>query len=150
MATIKERLSEGMKTSLKAGDKSTLAFSRNLHAAIRKKEIDDRIDLDDGGVQKIITSLIKQRQDSIEQFKQGNREDLVAKEEAELKFLQGFMPAQLSEEELKKLIDEAVIETKATQIKDLGNVMKVLIPKVQGRSDGQVINQLVRARLGIS
>src|SRR6476469_2655897 len=98
MATIKERLSEGMKAAMKSGDKDTVAFSRNLHAAVRKKEIDDKVDLDDAGVQKIISTAIKQRQDSIEQFKAGNRPDLVAKEETELKFLMSFMPAQMSED----------------------------------------------------
>jgi uncharacterized protein YqeY len=148
MATIKERLSETMKTAMKSGDKDTLAFARNLHAAVRKKEIDDRVDLDDAGVQKIIGTLAKQRQDSIEQFKSGGRTDLVAKEEAELKFLMGFMPQQMSEDEVRKLVDWAVTEAKASTAKDMGNVMKVLMPKVQGRADGKLVNQLVRARLG--
>lgn len=148
MATIKEKLSEAMKSSMKSGDKDTLAFARNLHAAVRKKEIDDRIDLDDAGVQKIITSLSKQRQDSIAQFKQGGREDLVAKEEAELKFLMSFMPEQMGEDEVRKLVDWAVTEAKASSPKDMGNVMKLLVPKTQGRADGKLVNQLVRERLG--
>jgi uncharacterized protein YqeY len=146
--TIKERLSEQMKTSMKSGDKDTLAFSRNLHAAIRKKEIDDRVDLDDAAVLKIISSLVKQRQDSIEQFQQGGREDLVAKEQAELKFLQSFMPAQMDEAEIRKIVDWAVTESKATGPKDMGNVMKLLMPKVQGRADGKLVNQIVRERIG--
>ncbi len=148
MATIKERLSEGMKASMKSGDKATLAFTRNLHAAIRKKEIDDRVDLDDSGVQKIISTLLKQRQDSIEQFRQGGREDLVAKEEAEFKFLQNFMPTQLSEAEIKDMVQAAVSETQATSAKDMGKVMKVLMPKVQGRADGKLLNQWVKEKLG--
>ena len=148
MATIKEQLSSGMKTAMKAGDKETLAHVRNLHAAVRKKEIDDRVDLDDAGVQKIITSLVKQRQDSIDQFKSGGRDDLVAKEEAELKFLMAFMPQQMSEAEVRKLVDEAVAEAKATSAKDMGNVMKVLMPKVQGKADGKLVNTIVRERLG--
>jgi len=147
MATIKERLSETMKASMKSGDKDTLAFTRNLHAAVRKKEIDDRIDLDDAGVQKIIQSLVKQRQDSIDQFKQGGREDLVAKEQAELKFLQQYIPEQMSEDEVRKLVDWAVTESKAASAKDIGNVMKVLMPKVQGKADGKLVNQLVKERL---
>ncbi len=147
MATIKERLSETMKASMKSGDKDTLAFTRNLHAAVRKKEIDDRIDLDDAGVQKIIQSLVKQRQDSIDQFKQGGREDLVAKEQAELKFLQQYIPAQMTEDEVRKLVDWAVNESKAVSAKDIGNVMKVLMPKVQGVADGKLVNQLVKERL---
>lgn len=148
MATIKERLSESMKTAMKSGDKDTLAFARNLHAAVRKKEIDDRQDLDDAGVQKIIGTLVKQRQDSIEQFKAGGRTDLVQKEEAELKFLQAYLPEQMSEAEVAKLVDWAVQESKATSAKDMGNVMKVLMPKVQGRADGKLVNQLVKSRLG--
>lgn len=148
MATIKESLSEQMKTAMKSGDKDKLAFARNLHSAIRKKEIDDRVDLDDAGVQKIISTSIKQRQDSIEQFKQGGRQDLVEKEEAELKFLQSFMPAQMDEAEVRKLVDWAVTEAKASSAKDMGNVMKLLMPKVQGRADGKLVNQLVRERLG--
>jgi uncharacterized protein YqeY len=148
MSTIKERLSEQMKASMKSRDKDTLAYVRNLHAAIRKKEIDDRIDLDDAGVVKIITSLVKQRQDSIDQFRQGGREDLVANEEAELKFLQTFMPAQMDEAEIRKIVDWAVTEAKATGPKDMGNVMKLLLPKTQGRADGKLVNQLVRERIG--
>lgn len=148
MATIKEKLSEQMKAAMKSGDKDTLAFARNLHAAVRKKEIDDRVELDDAGVQKIISTSLKQRQDSIEQFKQGGREDLVAKETAELKFLQSFMPEQMGEAEIRSLVEAAVAEAKASGPKDMGNVMKVLMPKVQGRADGKLVNQLVREKLG--
>lgn len=148
MATIKERLAEGMKAAMKSGDKDTLMFSRNLHAAVRKKEIDDRVDLDDAAVQKIISTLLKQRQDSIEQFRKGGREDLATKEEAEAKFLLGFMPAQMDEAELRKIVAWAVSEAKATTAKDMGNVMKLLMPKVQGRADGKLVNQIVRESLG--
>jgi uncharacterized protein YqeY len=148
MATIKERLNEGMKTAMKSGDKDVVAFSRNVLAAIKKKEIDDRVEMDDAAVQKVISSSIKQRQDSIEQFTAGNRPDLVAKEQLELKFLQSFMPQQMSEDEVKSVVDWAVTESKATSAKDMGNVMKLLMPKVQGRADGKLINQLVRQRLG--
>ena len=150
MATIKEKLSEQMKASMKSGDKETLAFTRNLHAAIRKKEIDDRVDLDDAAVQKIIQTLVKQRQDSIEQFQQGGREDLVAKEQSELKFLQSYLPEQMGEDEIRKLVDWAVTESKASSPKDLGAVMKLLVPKTQGKADGKLVNQLVRERLGVA
>lgn len=155
MPTIKARLSELMKSSMKSGDKDTLGFVRNLHAAVRKKEIDGRTDgqggeLDDEGVLKIISSLVKQRQDSIEQFEKGGREDLVLKEKTELKFLQSFMPAQMGEDEVRKLVDWAVVESKAASPKDMGQVMKLLLPKVQGRADGKLVNQLVRERLGQS
>jgi uncharacterized protein YqeY len=146
--TIKERLSEQMKSAMKSGDKDTLAFARNLHAAVRKKEIDERVDLDDAAVLKIISTLVKQRQDSIEQFTQGGRQDLVDKEQAELKFLQTFMPAQMDESEIRKIVDWAVTEAKAAGPKDMGNVMKLLMPKVQGRADGKLVNQIVRERIG--
>jgi uncharacterized protein YqeY len=148
MPTIKEKNSEAMKAAMKSGDKDTLAFTRNLHAIIRKKEIDDKIDLDDAGAQKLIQSAIKQRQDSIEQFKNGGRQDLADKETAELKFLQQYMPEQMGEDEVRKIVDWAVTEAKATSAKDMGNVMKLLMPKVQGRADGKLVNQLVKERLG--
>lgn len=147
--SIKTVLSEKLKASMKSGDKDTLSFCRNLHAAIRKKEIDDRIDLDDAGVQKIISVLCKQRQDSVEQFAKGGREDLVKKERAELVFLQAFLPPQLSPEEIQKIIDEAIVETKAKEAKDLGSVMKLVAPKTQGRADGKAVNNMVKKSLGI-
>lgn len=148
MSTLKERLSTEIKTAMKGGDKSRLTFARNLHAAIRKKEIDDRIDLDDAGVVKIATTLVKQRRESIEQYEKGGRADLVAQETAELQFLQTFLPEQLSEEQVKKFITDAIAESKAQSQKDLGAVMKVLLPKVQGKADGKLISQWVREKLG--
>ena len=145
--SIKAKLSDLMKSSMKSGDKDTLAFVRNLHAAIRKKEIDDRIDLDDAGVQKIISTQMKQRQDSIDQYKAGGRDDLVAKEEAEFKFLKSFMPEQMGEDEVRKLVDWAVTESKASSAKEMGKVMGLLMPKVQGKADGKLVNQLVKERL---
>jgi uncharacterized protein len=148
MKTIKESLSELIKTSMKSGDKDTLSYARNLHAAVRKKEIDDRIDLDDAGVLKIISTLVKQRHDSIEQFQKGAREDLVVKEQAELKFLQSFMPAQMGEAEIRSMVDWAVSEAKATGPKDMGAVMKLLMPKTQGVADGKLVSQIVKEKIG--
>lgn len=147
MATIKERISEDMKAAMKSGDKEKLNAVRMLHAAVRKREIDDRVELDDAGVLKIISNLVKQRQDSIEQFKAGNRPDLVEKETNELKLLQGYMPAQMTEAELVPIIEAAIKEAGATTKKEMGNVMKVLMPKVAGKADGKLVNQLVQARL---
>jgi uncharacterized protein YqeY len=148
MATLKERLSDTIKQSMKSGDKDTLGFARNLHAAVRKKEIDDRVDLDDGGIQKIVQTLVKQRQDSIEQFKAGGRDDLVNKEAAELKFLLSYLPAQMEEAEIRSIVDWAVSESKAASAKDMGAVMKLLMPKVQGKADGKLVNQIVKEKLG--
>ena len=134
MPTLKERLSEEMKSAMKGGDKEKLGFVRNLHAAIRKKEIDDRVDLDDAAIAKIAQTLLKQ--------------DLVAKEEAEARFLQTYLPEQMGADEVRKLVDWAVTESKAASAKDMGAVMKLLMPKVQGKADGKLVNQLVKERLG--
>ena len=147
MSSLKASLAEQMKTAMKSGAKDVLAHARNLHAAIRKKEIDDRLDLDDEGVMAIVRNLAKQRQDSITQFKQGNREDLVAKEESELKFLQTFLPAQMDDAEIQKWVNWAIAEAKPKGPKDMGNVMKLLMPKVQGRADGKKVNDMVRAAM---
>ncbi len=148
MPTNKERLTETMKSSMKSGDKDTLAFARNLLAAVKKKEIDERIELDDAGSAKIIQTSLKQRQDSIEQFRAGGREDLATKEEAEAKFLKSFLPEQMGESEIRALVDWAVKESGATSAKEMGAVMKLLLPKTQGKADGKLVNQLVKERLG--
>ncbi len=146
--SLKQQLSDTIKSSMKSGDKDTLGFARNLHAAIRKREIDDRVDLDDAGIQKIAQTLVKQRQESITQFKAGGREDLATKEEAEMKFLMSFMPQQMSEAEVRAVVEWAVTESKAASAKDMGNVMKLLMPKVQGKADGKLVNQIVKEKLG--
>lgn len=146
--TIKQQISDLMKASMKSGDKETLMNVRNLHAAVRKKEIDDRVDLDDAGIQKIIGTMLKQRQDSITQFRDGGREDLAVKEEAEAKFLKGYLPEQLSEAEVKAAVDWAVKESGATSAKEIGKVMALLMPKTQGKADGKLVNQLVKSALG--
>lgn len=148
MATLKEKLSETMKSSMKSGDKETLSFCRNLHAVIRKKEIDDKIDLDDAAVQKIVGTLLKQRQDGMEQFKAAGRDDLVVKEQSEIVFLMTYLPQQMSESEVREVVEWAVAEAKATSAKDLGAVMKLLMPKTQGKADGKLVSQLVKEKLG--
>ncbi len=148
MPTIKETNQENMKTAMKGGDKSTTQFSRNLHAAIRKIEVDERIDVDEERTIKIIGSMLKQREELITQFKAGGREDLVAAEEAEAKYLRQFMPAQMTADEIKAIVAAAVDEAQAKDIKDLGKVMKIVQPKVAGKADGKLVNQLVREKLG--
>ena len=144
---LKERISDLMKSSMKSGDKETLSTVRMLHAAVRKKEIDDRVDLDDAAIIKVVGTLAKQRQDSIEQFTTGGRQDLVDKETKELNLLMSFLPQQMSQDELVILIDGAVKEAHATTQKDMGAVMKLVMPKTAGRADGKLINQLIRDRL---
>lgn len=147
MASIKDKIQEDTKAAMKSGDKLKVGTLRMLHSAIRKKEIDDRIDLDDAGVIKIFTGLVKQRQDSIDQFKAGGRQDLVDKETAELQLLQSYMPAQMSQDEIVKIVESAIQEAGAKTQKDIGAVMKVLMPKTAGKADGKLVNQLVRERL---
>lgn len=144
---LKLKISELMKASMKSGDKLTLEAVRMLHSAVRKKEIDDRVDLDDSGIQKIVQSLVKQRQDSIEQFTTGGRQDLVEKETKELGILQGFLPTQMTETEVRALVTAAVAEVGGKTQKDMGNVMKVLMPKVAGKADGKLVNQIVKELL---
>jgi len=148
MPSLKETNQENMKNAMKSGDKAILQFTRNLHAAIRKREIDDRKDLEDAEVLKLISTLLKQREESISQFRAGGREDLAAGEEAEAAYLRQFMPKQLTVDELKPLVAAAVAEAGAKDAKDLGKVMKVLLPQVQGKADGKLVNQLVREALG--
>ena len=148
MATIKEINQENMKNAMKGGDKETVQYTRNLHAAIRKKEIDERVDVTDADAIKIVSSMLKQREESISQFKAGGRDDLVAAEEKEAAYLRQFMPAQMSEDEIRALVAKAVEEVQAKDAKDLGKVMKVIQPLVAGKADGKLVNQLVREKLG--
>lgn len=147
MSQLKTRLAETMKNSLKSGDKSALAFARNLHALVRKKEIDDRVDLNDDGIQKIIVSSLKQRQESVDQYRAGNRADLVEKEESEIKFLKSFLPEPMSNEEVQALVKKAIQESGATSAKEMGKVMALVLPQVQGRADGKWVSQLVKEGL---
>jgi uncharacterized protein YqeY len=147
VSEIKSRLSEMTKTAMKAGDKEQLATLRGLHAAIRKREIDDRVDLDDTAISKLIQSLVKQRQDSIEQFTAGGRQDLVDKETKEMNLLMTFLPKQMEASEIRILVEQAISETGAQSAKDMGAVMKVLMPKVAGKADGKLVNQIVREKL---
>ncbi|MBI2027844.1 MAG: GatB/YqeY domain-containing protein [Deltaproteobacteria bacterium] len=146
--SLKEKLSQDIKNCMKTAQKDRLQYGRTLHAAIRKKEIDDRIDLNDADIEKIVSSLVKQRLDSIEQFGKGGRTDLVAKEKAELQFLQEYLPQQLTDEELRKVIHDTISDSKSQGSQDFGKVMKLLMPKVRGRTDGKKVSQLVKSLLG--
>jgi uncharacterized protein YqeY len=147
MSDHKSNLSQIMKTAMKEKDKDTLGFARNLHAAVRKKEIDDQKDLDDSGFESIVSTQLKQRRDGLEQFKKGGRDDLAAQEEREIKFLEQFLPPQLSDEELEKIVSDAVAKSGATTQKEMGKVMGILMPLVKGKADGKKVNQLVRSKL---
>jgi uncharacterized protein YqeY len=145
--SLKDKLTEEMKGAMKSQDKLKLSTIRMLLSAVKYKEIDLGKALSEEEIIETVTSSVKQRKDSIEQFKSAGRKDLVEKEEAELKILQGFLPEQLSVEEVEAEIDRAVAEAGASGMKDLGKVMKLLMPKVTGRADGKMVSDKVRERL---
>lgn len=146
--TLQERLLEDMKTAMKAKDKTTLTAIRFARSAMKNREIELGKPLDEEDALKVIVSLIKQHKDSIEQYQQGGRDDLVEREQAELAILEAYLPQQLSEEDIRALVTEAIAAVQATSVKDMGKVMHYIMPKVQGRADGKQINQLVKEQLG--
>ena len=145
--TLKERITEDMKTAMRSGEKDRLAVIRLLQAAIKQREVDERISLDDTQVLSVIEKMIKTRKESIEQFRSGNREDLVAREAKEIELLQGYLPAQLSESEVDALISEAIAESGATSIKEMGKAMSLLKQKAQGRADMAAASAKLKAKL---
>ena len=145
--SLKEQLTTDMKEAMKSHDKDRLAVIRMVRGAIRQQEIDGQKELSDEDVIAVMSKEIKMRRDSIEEFKKGGREDLIAKTQAEIDVLMPYMPAQLSEDEVRELVKAAVAETGAATPKDMGKVMGVLMPKVKGRADGKLVNTLVRSML---
>lgn len=145
--SLKDKLTDEMKSAMKSQDKIRLSTIRMLLSAVKNKEIDSREILTDEEVIETITSQVKQRKDSIEQFTKAVRLDLVEKEEAELKILQEFLPKQLTTEEIESEVEKAVTESGAAGMKDLGKVMKALMPKVTGKADGKIVSDKVRERL---
>lgn len=145
--SIKDRLKEDMISAMKGKEKDRLECIRFVQAAIKKQEVDTRKDLDDAAVIAILSNLAKQRKDSIEQFKKGGREDLVAKEESELKIIQGYLPAQMDSQDLEKLVASVIQETGATGMKDMGAVMKAVMAKAAGRAEGSAVSDMVKRKL---
>ena len=145
--TLKARIQEDMKSAMRAGEKDKLANIRMVMAAIKQREVDERIELDDAQVLSVVDKMVKQRRESIAQFSAGGRADLVAKEEAELKLLSAYMPAQLSDAELDALISEAVVATGASSIKDMGKVMAAIKAKAAGRADMGAVGARIKSRL---
>ena len=146
--TLKERISEDMKTAMRSGDKDRLAVIRLLQAAIKQREVDERITLDDAQITAVLEKMIKQRKESIVAFEKGARADLVAKEAAEIAVLQPYLPAQLSDAELDVLIVEAIGATGATSIKDMGKVMGIVKSKAAGKADMGAVGARIKAKLG--
>ena len=144
---LKQQLTEAMKTAMKAKDSLRLSAVRMILAAVKNREIEQRRDLDDEEVLGVLTTLAKQRREAAQAYRDGGREDLAAKEEAELAMLQDFLPAPLTREELVALIERAVVETGAASMKDMGKVMKIVSAETLGRADGKTVSDLVKARL---
>ena len=132
---------------MRAKDESRLGVIRMLRAAIQRREVDEQIELDDDGVLGVIQKQIKQSQDAVEQFKQGGRDDLAAKERGDIDILQTYLPEQLSEAEIDALISSAIAETGAAGMRDMGKVMGILKPKLQGRADMGAVSGKIKAKL---
>jgi len=146
--TLKERITEDMKTAMRSGEKDRLAVIRLLQAAIKQREVDERITLDDAQVTSVLEKMIKQRKESVVAFEKGGRADLVAKENGEIAVLQPYLPAQLSDAELDALIAEAISSTGAASIKDMGKVMGVVKAKAAGKADMGAVGARIKAKLG--
>jgi uncharacterized protein YqeY len=144
---LKARIHEDMKSAMRAGEKDKLANIRMVMAAIKQREVDERIELDDAQVLGVIDKMVKQRRESITQFSAGGRADLVAKEEAELRLLSAYLPVPLSDAEIDALISEAVKATGAASIKDMGKVMAAIKAKAAGRADMGAVGARIKARL---
>jgi uncharacterized protein len=145
---LREKIGVQMREAMKAREQARVSTLRMLMTAIRNAEVDRGHPLDDDEVIDIASKEAKRRKESIEAFKQGGREDLVAKEEIELAVLEAYLPQALSEAELAALVDEAIASTGASEPKQMGEVMKALMPKIRGRADGATVSALVRSKLG--
>ena len=148
--SFREIVETELTAAAKKQDKARLSTMRMVKAALHNKEIDLHRELNETEVLQLLSSMAKQRKDSIEQFSRGGRDDLVKKEEQELLIIQSFMPQQLSEEALDAEIEKAIQEVNAASIKDMGKVMKVLMPRVTGKADGKTVNELLKMKLSHS
>ncbi|HVS78041.1 MAG TPA: GatB/YqeY domain-containing protein [Steroidobacteraceae bacterium] len=145
--TLKERITEDMKSAMRAGEKERLGTVRLALAAIKQREVDERITLDDGQVLAVLEKMIKQRKEAISQFQAGGRADLVAKESAEVSILEAYLPARLSDAELDALIAGAIASTGASSARDMGKVMALVKSQAQGRADMGVVSARVKEKL---
>jgi len=145
--SLKERITDDMKAAMRSGEKQRLGLIRMITSAIKQREVDERIVLDDPQVLSVLEKMIKQRKESLVQFQAGNRQDLVDKEAAEITLLEGYMPSQLSPAELDALIGEAISSSGAANIKDMGKVMAIIKAKSQGRADLGKVGAIIKAKL---
>lgn len=146
--SLKQSLGEDMKSAMKSKDQVALSTIRMLTAAIKNKEIEVGRELDDAGVEELVARSIKQRRESAEQYRNADREELAANEEAEIEVLLKYLPEQLDENAIRELVKEAVDKSGAASMKDMGKVMGALMPKVKGKADGAVVNRIVKETLG--
>ena len=146
--SVKNQLREDMKQAMRSGDKARLGVVRMALAAIQQREVDERIELDDAGVLGVIEKMIKQRRESVQQYRAGGRQDLVDKESAEIELLSAYLPEPLDAAELAALVDQVVTATGATSMKDMGKVMAELRNRAQGRADMAALSAQVKSRLG--
>ena len=144
--TLKQQLVEDMKTAMKGGDKHTLGVIRLINAAIKQREVDERIELDDAAVLAVMEKMVKQRKDSVSQFEAANREDLAAIERAEIVVIEKYLPAKMGEAEILAAIDAAIAETGATGPSDMGKLMGALKPKLAGQADMGLVSALVKKK----
>lgn len=144
---LEEKLFEEMKQAMKTNDKIRLSTIRMIRSSSKNKEIELRRKLEDEDIFKVIQGMVRKGEESIEQFQAGGRNDLVEKEKMEIEILKSFLPQPISQEEIIKIIDETIQETQSSSLKDLGKVMKAVMPRLGGKADGKVINQLVKERL---
>ena len=144
---LKARLAEDLKAALKSGDRLRTSVLRLLHALIKNREIEKRGELDDPEIIQAVIASCKIRKEAIEQYAKGGRDELAAKEQAELKLLEAYLPPPLSPEELRKKIEEALVAAQASSLKDMGKVMTLLMPEIAGRADGKVASEMVKEAL---
>ena len=147
MSELKQRLLDDMKSAMRQKDSIALETIRMIRAAVQRREVDERTELDDSGVMQVIRKLVKQCTDAAAQFGEGGREDLVAKERANIRILEMYLPEPLSDEELEEMVRQAIAETSAESMKDMGKVMGVLGARVQGRADMGALSSRVRSLL---
>lgn len=145
--SLKQKLQEDLKSSMKNKDAVRKSVVTLIRASIKQYEVDNRVELEDDGIIDIISKQLKQRKDGLVEFAKAKREDLVSEAEAEIEVLKEYLPQQLSEEELNKIVKSTISELGATSMKDMGKIMSAIKPKVKGRADGKLINELVKNNL---
>lgn len=146
--SLKQRLIDDMKAAMRAGEKTRLGVIRLINAAIKQREVDERIELDDGQVLAVLEKMLKQRRDSVSQYDAAGRTDLADVERNEIEVIQGYLPAPLDAAELATLVDAAIAESGASSARDMGKVMAILKAKTAGRADMAALSQQVKAKLG--